>query len=391
MTFLEKIKPHLISDDILIQETVLHALHDYPNVPEEWTNELLKEAFSKKDKQSSILIYVENQTINEVGIRILIENIPLMDPSKRHLAVNLVQRIEPETALKFKEQLQKYIPNDTWSLYDLLSHGTEEEVYTEYGKVLNDLDRMDSFQYDLYIKAKKLAACLVKKSWVTEDEIQLVLQEEVKEQWFSFNGILNVYMIGLLKLEQYIPSLADLLGRDDDTLLEEASEALIRFQSDEVVREVAPYLRKDESIIYAASVVENIKSDLAVKVLREAYHSAKELDQQDIMVEALSLQLSEAVLPELNEHMKLEYSSGLVDIEQTVYSYYSILGLDHPELGEWRQVAMEREIDFRNSTRQGNSLPGAPVRNENKVGRNDPCPCGSGKKYKKCCGSVNKF
>jgi len=26
------------------------------------------------------------------------------------------------------------------------------------------------------------------------------------------------------------------------------------------------------------------------------------------------------------------------------------------------------------------------VRDENKVGRNDPCPCGSGKKYKKCCG-----
>ncbi len=22
-----------------------------------------------------------------------------------------------------------------------------------------------------------------------------------------------------------------------------------------------------------------------------------------------------------------------------------------------------------------------------KVGRNEPCPCGSGKKYKKCCGS----
>ena len=25
-----------------------------------------------------------------------------------------------------------------------------------------------------------------------------------------------------------------------------------------------------------------------------------------------------------------------------------------------------------------------------KVGRNDPCPCGSGKKYKKCCGN-NKY
>ena len=29
-----------------------------------------------------------------------------------------------------------------------------------------------------------------------------------------------------------------------------------------------------------------------------------------------------------------------------------------------------------------------PVRNKaQKVGRNDPCPCGSGKKYKKCCGA----
>lgn len=27
----------------------------------------------------------------------------------------------------------------------------------------------------------------------------------------------------------------------------------------------------------------------------------------------------------------------------------------------------------------------APVSHEPKVGRNDPCPCGSGLKYKKCC------
>ena len=30
-----------------------------------------------------------------------------------------------------------------------------------------------------------------------------------------------------------------------------------------------------------------------------------------------------------------------------------------------------------------------PVRKEPKVGRNDPCPCGSGKKYKNCCGKEN--
>jgi len=40
-------------------------------------------------------------------------------------------------------------------------------------------------------------------------------------------------------------------------------------------------------------------------------------------------------------------------------------------------------------TRQSGPPPASQepvVRDEDKVGRNDPCPCGSGKKYKKCCG-----
>ena len=30
--------------------------------------------------------------------------------------------------------------------------------------------------------------------------------------------------------------------------------------------------------------------------------------------------------------------------------------------------------------------PPEPQRAESKTGRNEPCPCGSGKKFKKCCG-----
>jgi preprotein translocase subunit SecA len=35
-------------------------------------------------------------------------------------------------------------------------------------------------------------------------------------------------------------------------------------------------------------------------------------------------------------------------------------------------------------------VPDAPIEQAHReatVGRNDPCPCGSGKKYKKCCGA----
>ena len=43
---------------------------------------------------------------------------------------------------------------------------------------------------------------------------------------------------------------------------------------------------------------------------------------------------------------------------------------------------------FRNANMQGRNTPeGAQVvRSTPKIGRNDPCPCGSGKKYKHCCG-----
>jgi preprotein translocase subunit SecA len=37
----------------------------------------------------------------------------------------------------------------------------------------------------------------------------------------------------------------------------------------------------------------------------------------------------------------------------------------------------------------GSSTVKEPVITGAKVGRNDPCPCGSGKKYKKCCGATS--
>ena len=52
-----------------------------------------------------------------------------------------------------------------------------------------------------------------------------------------------------------------------------------------------------------------------------------------------------------------------------------------------RQLKTERRdmLSQSNSNTQGPQKQ-QPVRVEKKIGRNDPCPCGSGKKYKNCCG-----
>ncbi len=50
------------------------------------------------------------------------------------------------------------------------------------------------------------------------------------------------------------------------------------------------------------------------------------------------------------------------------------------------EVKRERVAEGMNATMAGDGSVKRQPRKVQKIGRNDPCPCGSGKKYKKCCG-----
>ena len=47
----------------------------------------------------------------------------------------------------------------------------------------------------------------------------------------------------------------------------------------------------------------------------------------------------------------------------------------------------QRELEAATRAGGGNGSQPSQRRTGDKVGRNDPCPCGSGKKYKKCHGA----
>ncbi len=69
--------------------------------------------------------------------------------------------------------------------------------------------------------------------------------------------------------------------------------------------------------------------------------------------------------------------------EETVRLLYHIQIQREEELQELRKEQEEQPLFFG----PAEDAPARPqVRKERKVGRNDPCPCGSGKKYKKCHG-----
>ena len=56
-----------------------------------------------------------------------------------------------------------------------------------------------------------------------------------------------------------------------------------------------------------------------------------------------------------------------------------------PQRSQGPQITLgprKREEHITAQAQQNNTI----VRTTQKIGRNDPCPCGSGKKYKNCCG-----
>lgn len=79
------------------------------------------------------------------------------------------------------------------------------------------------------------------------------------------------------------------------------------------------------------------------------------------------------------EKGKEEDSEGVVEFTAT-YSQKGLVDVHH-EVAKFVKQAGFWMYDT------GHVAPVTVVRDSPKVGRNDPCPCGSGKKYKKCCGA----
>ena len=78
--------------------------------------------------------------------------------------------------------------------------------------------------------------------------------------------------------------------------------------------------------------------------------------------------------------------------QQTVGTLLRVQVVQSDEVArmEEEQKKQEQEMQL-NKGAAGEEKVRKPLkRTEEKVGRNAPCPCGSGKKYKKCCGEFNK-
>lgn len=80
----------------------------------------------------------------------------------------------------------------------------------------------------------------------------------------------------------------------------------------------------------------------------------------------------------LGPNIRNQLSDGTLNIEELLNG---ILTMEVPN-EDIRRDLLEQLAELKKEVSAGSPEPAK----QQKVGRNDPCPCGSGKKYKKCCG-----
>lgn len=92
-----------------------------------------------------------------------------------------------------------------------------------------------------------------------------------------------------------------------------------------------------------------------------------------------SLKGGEIELENLDENSEIELD---IDMEKLLYNMLAADAEYLYTLPQWEEVLPAEKIkEIVKAFKKSKTV----VKGE-KIGRNDPCPCGSGKKYKKCCG-----
>jgi hypothetical protein len=286
-------------------------------------------------------------------------------------------------------------------------------------------DEQDAGEIDMG-HANRIVEALARYGRESEPKVRALLSQKVTD--YAGNPMmwlepLAVRLAGQAHLDTTIPLIvAKLLEDGGDILNQDCAEALTRIGTPAVLEAVAEAFPKAELTfrIYATGPLEDIHSDLAVEKCIQLLAQEKDHGTRRLLAHALLRQFA----PEGIEAARRLLLGRELDFEdrglrQDLLETCTLTGERFPEYDEWLATAKaEKEEHWRRVKElEGDPkgllrfalekltgkkaadvakveppLPSTPrltlprkPDGRKKVGRNDPCPCGSGKKFKNCC------
>ncbi len=246
-------------------------------------------------------------------------------------------------------------------------HFDSRKHVLQYDEVMNEQRKIIYRQRQMVIDGEDISATIKN---MMESAIDTALDNyvgisEIPEEW------------NLHALAEFADTI--LQARGEFTLTREELETATREDLKEKLMTIAEARYKEQEELFGSAMRE-IERVMMLRVVDTLWMD--HLDEMEHVKQEIGLQAyaqHDPVVEYRNVGSQL-YEGMLEAIKRDTVRY--VLGVKPRPQVEIKRVQVAKPMD----TGGDGSLSGTPKRAAQKVGRNDPCPCGSGKKYKHCCG-----
>ncbi|MBI5143984.1 MAG: preprotein translocase subunit SecA [Candidatus Omnitrophica bacterium] len=258
--------------------------------------------------------------------------------------------------------------------YDNVMNRQREVIYDERKKIL--------FGEDLKDYIHEIMEEVVDRS------LDMYLNEKMPFDKWDFNSLIQylelrfLVKMGDLKLDEMRrPEIRDLVLERMKNAYEDKEKSLgqemARFFEKMILLQVVDSRWKDH--LYA---MDSLREGIGLR----AYGQRDPLIEYQHEAYAMFMEMIERIKEETLEYL-FKIRAAKEERESSAFDFSRQM-LVHEEKSQFQDVPSGREEGFAPSYEGQLPKDNVPTykRESPKVGRNDPCPCGSGKKYKRCCG-----
>ena len=239
--------------------------------------------------------------------------------------------------------------------YDDVMNMQREKIYSQRDQVLNGENMKDSIM-------KMIEGAI-------EKNVSIFLPADVPHDDWDLNGLREHYMGWLIDEDDLKFTRAEIEDLEPDYVVEELKKDAAALYEKREQEFTSPIMREVERVVLLRNVDQEWMDHIdAMEQLQDGIR-LRAYGQRDPVVE-YRIEGSDM------------FDSMIETIRENTAKMILTVRLRTKEPPKREKVAKETGA----STGGDETVKKQPVHKQKKPGRNDPCPCGSGLKYKKCCG-----
>ena len=289
------------------------------------------------------------------------------------------EEIHHKTITKQIEKAQKKIENNNFGIrknlldYDQVNNDQREVIYAERRRVLDG----ESMQDVIYRMIKD----------TVKDDVEMIGGETSPEEWNMVE--LNETLRREIPLKPIVLTDEEKASKDKDAIIERLQDEAMEIyhakekEFEDFARSQAELseeaMSEDDAAMAYKEGIREVERVILLKVIDSKWMN--HIDDMDQLRQSIGLQAYGQKDPVV-QYKFLGYDM-FEEMTKNI-RHDTVSALMHVRI----QQKVEREqVAKATGTNKDDTVAQGPYkRKEAKIGRNDPCPCGSGKKYKQCCG-----